>query len=254
MKLLLSPAKLMDSNNNHSIKNFSTPKFLKKSEELVATLKTYSVSDLQKILGISPKLTQQNWERFQKWQKNPTDKDGIQAIFGYSGEVYRSLNASQLSNQSINYLQNNAFIFSGLYGILKPLDWITPYRLEMKTNLPINKEKKLYSYWGNIITSHIKENSSEKEILLNLTSDEYLKVIDQKKLDRKIVNCKFQTLKNGKPTSIMMHLKAARGLMAKYCAENNIKELEEVKAFNYSNYIFSPKDSNENNLLFIKEM
>ena len=254
MKLLLSPAKLMDTKHHREIKEKSKPKFIEESTVLVEELKQKNLTQLQQFLDISTKLTQANWERFQEWKKNPTEKNGIQAILGYKGEVYRSLDIETVSEKGISYLQNNAFIFSGLYGILRPLDFIMPYRLEMATPHKINSKKNLYEFWQDKITQHIKKNTKKNEILLNITSDEYLKTIDQKNLDRKIITCQFKTLKNGKLSSIMMHLKGGRGLMARFCAENNVTTIDEVRQFNLGGFYFFEENLNQSNLLFVKEL
>ncbi len=244
----------MDITHQRTFNKKSKPKFIADSSDLVCDLKEKKISDLQKILGVSSKLTQTNWERFQEWKPNPTAKKGIQAVLGYKGEVYRNLDAETLSEEGISYLQKNTFIFSGLYGILKPLDFIIPYRLEMETSYGINGAKNLYEFWQEKLTNHIKENTKKTEIILNITSDEYIKTINQKKLERNIVTCQFKTLKNGKLTSIMMHLKGARGLMARHCAENGIDSLAGVKQFSAANFLYSEEHSTKTNLLFIKEI
>jgi uncharacterized protein len=254
MKLLLSPAKLMDTLHVREIKVKSKPKFITDSSLLVNELKEKNLTELQKHLGISSNLTQTNWDRFQEWSKNPTNENGIQAILGYKGEVYRSLDAETLSDDAIEYLQKQAFIFSGLYGILKPLDFIMPYRLEMATPHEIVGTKNLYAFWQEKLTNYLRESTEYNEVILNLTSDEYMKSINQKKLDRTVVNCQFKTFKNGKLSSVMMHLKGGRGLMARYCAENKIKSIDEVKKFTLGNFYYSEENSTNTNLVFIKEI
>lgn len=254
MKLLLSPAKQMDIKYIREIKTKTNPIFIEESTRLINELKEKNLIELQKFLGISSKLTQINWGRFQEWQPKPNKNYGVHAILGYKGEVYRNLEAETLSDEAISYLQKTTCIFSGLYGFIKPLDFIMPYRLEMATPFAINKKKNLYEVWQQKLTEHLKNSTKKNEIILNLTSEEYIKAIDQKKLDRKIINFQFKTKKQGKLTNIMMHLKGGRGLMARYCAENQIESIKEIKNFNYGNFYFSQENSTESNLVFVKEI
>jgi uncharacterized protein len=254
MKLLLSPAKQMDIKHIREIKQKTKPIFLADSIDLINELKQKNLPELQKFLGISSKLTQINWERLQEWQPKPNTKNGIHAILGYKGEVYRNLVAETLSDDAISYLQKNALIFSGLYGFVKPLDFIMPYRLEMATPFAISKKKNLYEVWQQKLTEHLKNSTKENEVILNLTSEEYIKAIDTKQLNRKIIHFQFKTKKQGKLSNIMMHLKGGRGLMVRYCAENQIDSVDKLKTFAAGNFCFSEENSNESNLVFVKEI
>lgn len=252
MKILLSPAKLMSTDTDAVWAKSTTPQFLEHSERIMETLKTYSVNDLVKLMKISKDLAETNYQRNTQWKTKPSKTKGVQAGLAFQGEVYRGLDAKSLNEEAQSYLNQNLFILSGLYGILRPSDKIMLYRLEMGTRLDVNGSKNLYGFWKEILTEHINQKTKKNEIILNLSSNEYIKAIDSKKLKAQKVDVEFYDYKNGELKQIMVYFKQARGKMAKYCALNNINSLDELKLFNEDNYSFDDKLSEENKLVFIR--
>lgn len=252
MKILLSPAKMMSVDASSQWKKRSQPNFLDKSVELQNILKEYSPSDLENLLDISPKLSKENWERNQEWKSNPTKEESLQAIFAFKGEVYRGLKAETLNEKELEYLQNNLLIISGLYGLLQPSDEVMLYRLEMGKKLKTEKANNLYMFWKEILTSYLSKLLKKDEPILNLASKEYFKVFDTKKLQNPIIEVDFKDYKNGSLKSIMMYFKNARGKMTRWCAENNIQDINKLKVYNEDGYEYSEDLSKENNLVFIR--
>src|SRR5690606_9186711 len=232
MKILLSPAKLMSLETEGNWQKSSTPKFLPESEKVMKKLKTLKSKDLEKLMSISNDLAQMNLERYENWQPKTTKKKSLQAVLAFKGEVYRGLDAQALTENAQDYLNQNLFILSGLYGILKPSDRVMLYRLEMGSKLDVSGSKNLYGFWKETLTDFVNSKLKRKEILLNLASNEYAKVLDDKKLKSPKIDVEFLDFKNGELKPIMVFFKQARGMMARYCAENNVSTLEELKLFN----------------------
>ncbi|TWP24827.1 peroxide stress protein YaaA [Apibacter muscae] len=252
MKILLSPAKMMSVDASSQWTKRSQPNFLDKTIELQNNLKEFSPSDLENLLDISPKLSKENWERNQEWKENPTKDESLQAILAFKGEVYRGLQAETLNEKALEYLQNNLLIISGLYGLLHPSDEIMQYRLEMGKKLKSKKANNLYMFWKEILTSYLSKLLKKDEPILNLASKEYFKVFDTKKLQNPIIEVDFKDYKNGSLKSIMMYFKNARGKMTRWCAENNIQDINKLKVYNEDGYEYSEDLSKENNLVFIR--
>lgn len=252
MKILLSPAKIMGLNTQNQWKKKTSPLFIEDSAYLQSYLKEFSPSELENMLEISPKLSRENWERNQQWKSNPSKQECIQAIFAFKGEVYRGLETETLSSNSLSYLEKNIFILSGLYGILKPSNLIMLYRLEMGKKLQTEKCKNLYSFWTNKLTEHVNSQLKGKEPIINLASKEYFKALDYKNIKSPIIDVDFKDYKNGKLKSIMMHFKNARGKMTRWCADNNIQKIEDLKNFREANYAYSEELSVPNHLVFVR--
>lgn len=252
MKILLSPAKLMSLETEGQWKKSTTPKFLNGSEEIMQELINLQPKDLQKLMGISKELAEMNAERYLNWKPKPTKKKSLQAVLAFKGEVYRGLDAESLSEEAQDYLNQNLFILSGLYGILRPSDRVMLYRLEMGSQLNVRENKNLYGFWKGTLTDFVNSKTKSKEILLNLASNEYAKALDDKKLKAQKIEVEFLDYKNGKLKPIMVFFKQARGAMARYCAENNVQNLEEVKCFNENNYTFDAQLSTNNKLVFVR--
>lgn len=252
MKILLSPAKIMSLETNSSWNEHSQPILIDYSKKLQFVLKNYSPSELGNLLNISSKLSGENWERIQQWSSNPSKKECVQAIFAFKGEVYRGLNAESLSNSSLNYLQKNLLIISGLYGLLHPSDDIMLYRLEMGKKLKTEQANDLYGFWRNILTNYLNNQLKNDEPILNLASNEYFKVFDSEKLKGQIMNIEFKDYRNGSLKSIMKYFKNARGKMTRWCAENSITQLDDIKTYNEDGYEFSDQLSTKRNLIFIR--
>jgi len=252
MKLVISPAKSLDFERKVPVPQSSEFCFQKEAERLNRLLKKKSARSLSKLMNISPALGQLNYERNQEWQfPFPTDKSR-QAAYAFNGDVYRGLNVYELPKGKIDQLQNTVRIISGLYGLLKPLDVIMPYRLEMGSRLPVGKNKNLYAFWKKKVTQALNDELEDDEVFLNLASNEYFKAIDSKALKVPIYNVQFKEFKEGKFVMIGFFAKYARGLMARYVLDTNAQSIKEVKGFNYEDYGYSEELSTEYNLVFTR--
>ena len=199
MKILISPAKSLDFDSELSVKDFSKPFFEKESNLINSKLKGIDMNDLSKLMGISQKLAELNWNRNQNFQTNDSKDNSRQAVYAFNGDVYNGLDVKSLPEIKLPYMQDSLRILSGLYGILKPLDIIKPYRLEMGTKLSVNGSKNLYEFWKEKLTDKLNsEIKSEDELVVNLASNEYFESIDSNKLKGKIISPQFKDFKNGK--------------------------------------------------------
>lgn len=253
MKIITSPAKLMNVENSTEFLKSTTPKFIEEATLIHSYLKEKSPEYLSELMEISTKLADENWHRNQVWKPKPTAKESAPALFAFTGEVYRGLDAKTLSKDAVDYLQKNHRILSGLYGLLKPSDKVMLYRLEMGRNFEFEHYKNLYEFWSDKITEQINAELKKNELLLNLASNEYGKVINRKKLNNPVVDFEFyQTQPNGKLKTIVVYTKHARGLVARFCAETNAKTLNDVKAFNYENYLINEELSTDQKLVFVR--
>ena len=252
MKILLSPAKLMSLETKGNWNKSTSPKFLPQSEIVMQKLNSLKSKDLEKLMHISKDLAEMNLERNANWKSKPTPKKSLQAALAFKGEVYRGLDAETLNESAQNYLNQNLLILSGLYGILKPSDKIMLYRLEMGSKLDVNGSKNLYGFWQETLTDFVNSKLKRNEILLNLASTEYSKALKDKELKSSKIDVEFLDFKNGELKPIMVFFKQARGTMARYCAENEVSTLDEVKLFNENNYSFDEKLSTETKLVFTR--
>jgi len=252
MKLVLSPAKSLDFESKLPNNTITEPRFLKESERINKLLKRKSAKNLSKLMSISDALGQLNYDRNQAWQLPFTKDNARQAIYAFSGDVYRGLDAYTIPPEKFETLNNSVRIISGLYGLLKPTDLIQPYRLEMGTKFSIGKNKNLYGFWSKTITKSLNEELKDGELFLNLASNEYFKAIDTKLLKVPVVTCHFKDFKNGEYKTIMTFAKLARGFMTRYLIDANAKTLDDVKGFNYEGYGFSESMSTETELVFIR--
>lgn len=253
MKLIISPAKSLNWENNFPEIDFSTPVFLEQAVKVNTSLKRYSKKKLMELQSISSTLAELNWDRNQVWEP-VTDLDRAKpAVFAFNGDVYNGLDVMTLSKEKIPLLQKQLRILSGLYGLLKPLDLILPYRLEMGTQLKIRRRDNLYAFWADSIAKSLKSEMEDGEVLLNLASNEYFKAVDTKALKREVVNVKFMDWSNGKHKIISFFAKKARGSMVRFILDNNINEVEKVKMFDTDGYYFNDQLSNNNNLVFLND-
>lgn len=252
MKIITSPAKLMNVDNSTDLLRSTTPKFIQEAAFIQSYLKHKSPKYLSELMEISPKLADENWERNQKWKDKPTAKESAPALFAFTGEVYRGLDAKTLDKNAVDYLQKNYRMLSGLYGLLKPSDKVMLYRLEMGRHFEFDQYKNLYEFWREKITEQLNSEMKKGEILLHLASNEYGKVIDRKKLNHKVIDFDFYELKDGKLKTIVVYTKHARGLMVRFCAETNAKTLNDVKAFNYEGYLINEEQSTDTKLVFTR--
>lgn len=252
MKIITSPAKLMNIEYSTDMLRSTTPTFINDAEFIQSFLKHKSPKYLSELMEISSKLADENWERNQKWKSKPVAKESAPALFAFTGEVYRGLDAKTLDKKAVDYLQKNHRMLSGLYGLLKPSDKIMLYRLEMGRSFEFDEYKNLYEFWREKITDQLNSEMKKNEILLNLASNEYVKVIDRKKLNHQVIDFEFYELKEGKLKTIVVYTKHARGLVVRFCAENNAKNLNDVKAFSYEGYRIDEEKSTDTKLVFTR--
>ena len=252
MKILLSPAKKLDfSYEKSSLKN-TDYLFSEQSKEIMKELSNYSVLQLSKLMKLSDKLSILNKERNDSWTYPFSVDDAKQALFAFKGEVYQNIRVNEFSESELDLANKSIRIISGLYGVLSPSDLILPYRLEMGTKLSVSGHKNLYSFWKDILTKHLLSELKSENFLVNLASDEYFKVFDSKEITVPIVTPIFKDIKNGKLKVISFFAKRARGAMCNYIIKNKINTIEDIKLFNWSNYILSEDESTENKLIFIR--
>jgi cytoplasmic iron level regulating protein YaaA (DUF328/UPF0246 family) len=253
MLIVLSPAKTLDFESELVTESASQPLFLDKSEYLVNKLKKFSGKKLQTLFNVNPDIAEENRQRFSSWHRPFHLGNARQAVLAFKGEVYRGLNAANFNDPDFEFAEKHLFILSGLYGILRPLDLIQPYRLEMGTSWEITpKTKNLYGYWSESVTSVLNKTDHDGP-LLNLASNEYFKVIDQKQLNREIITCHFKDLRNGEYKPLMTYAKHARGLMTRFVIRNKITDPELLKGFDKQGYLFNSKLSTEKDLVFTRD-
>lgn len=252
MKLVISPAKSLDFESKLPTTKATESLFLEQSKKLNTVLKKQTPQDLSKLMSISDKLAQLNYQRNQDWTLPFTKDNARPAIYSFNGDVYKGLDAYNIPDDKLELTQNTVRILSGLYGVLKPLDLIQPYRLEMGTKLPVGSNKNLYEFWEKDIVKALNEALEEDELFLNLASNEYFKAVDTKVLKVPVVTANFKEFKNGKLKIISFYAKEARGLMAKYVIDTNAKTIDDLKQFNYNNYQFDGNLSTEKDLVFTR--
>ena len=245
MRIIISPTKTMTQERN-SFTYKSIPVFLKNSEIILSVLKEKSFSELKNIWKCNDKIAVENFERIKNMDLS---KNGTSAILTYDGMTFKHILLGNISNTNIlNYLENNLRILSGFYGVLKPLDAITPYRLEMQSKIKINDFKNLYDFWGDKLYNEVKDESN---VIINLSSKEYSKCIEKYlKKDDIFITCSFVEKHNGKIVVKGTYSKSARGEMVKFMAENNIQNYEDLKKFNYCGYIFREELSSDREYVF----
>ena len=241
MKILISPAKSLDFENNVETSISSKPIFADQAHKINNTIKGLSAPDLSSLMSISPKLSELNWSRNQDFQK--IDSKEKEAIFAFNGDVYDGIDANTINTSNHEKLQNSLRILSGLYGILKPFDKIKAYRLEMGTKISINGSKNLYDFWKENVTKSLVNEVNENDIIVNLASNEYFSLIDQSLISNTIVNPQFKDFKNGKLKIISFYAKKARGLMTRFLIDNEINSLSDIESFNSSGYMFSQNET-----------
>ena len=250
MKVLLSPAKSLDFKSQLPTEKNSHICFEKEAEYLNSILKRKSPKDLSELMGVSSKIADLNYERNNNWSLPFNKKNSRQAVYAFSGDVYRGLDAYSIDDNKVDYMQSTVRIISGLYGLVKPLDLIQPYRLEMGTKLSFDNNKNLYEYWREKITNQLNSELSENEPVLNLASNEYFKAIDSKVVKTNVYSANFKQFKNGNYKTIAIFSKKARGMMTRFIIHNNITEISDLKSFDYDGYVYNENLSSEKDLIF----
>ena len=254
MITLVSPAKKLDFSNSDILSQFSQCDFLKNSQILIDETKKMSISELKNLMKISDKLAETNRARFNQWSIPFTKENAKQAILSFKGDTYVGLNAETFSNKDFEYAQDHFRILSGLYGILRPLDLIQPYRLEMGTKLENPNGSDLYGFWSDQIAKKLNNTLKDhaSKVILNCASVEYFKSVDTNTLDATIVSPVFKDVKNGQAKIISFFAKKARGMMARFIIQNRIDKVDDITKFNKAGYTYQPKESTPNNPLFIR--
>ena len=266
MLFILSPAKALDYDTElppglpHS-----QPLFSGQSAELVAVLQQYAPHQIASLLGISDKLAVLNVARYAAWQQKSDAANARQALLAFNGDVYDGLQARTLSPEQLQWTQQHLCILSGLYGVLRPLDWMQPYRLEMGTALPTARGKNLYQFWGRQIADYLKQrmevqslakgaDEASAHILVNLASQEYFKAVDCSVLRARVIDCVFEDYKGGDWKIITFYAKRARGLMMRHCVETRASHPRDLMAFASAGYAYAPEASSTNRLVFRRKM
>jgi len=252
MKLVLSPAKSLDFESKLPTAKTTEGYFLAEAELINKLLKKKSARSLSKLMKISDSLGQLNYERNQDWQLPFNKENARQALYAFSGDVYRGLDAYTIDTKKLDKVQDTVRIISGLYGILKPLDLIQPYRLEMGTKMPVGKNKNLYEFWKKKVTQALNDELEDDELFLNLASNEYFKAIDKKALKVPVITVTFKDFKNGEYKMIGFFAKVARGLITRYIIDTDAKTLDDVKGFNSEGYGYSEDLSSDTELVFVR--
>jgi len=252
MLIVLSPAKSLDYKTPVKVKAPSLPEFVSESAKLIADLKKLSPQEVADLMGLSDHLAALNVGRYRDWSKKFTDANSKPAIYAFDGDVYDGFDVKTLNPKAVDFAQDHIRILSGLYGALRPLDLMQPYRLEMGTSFKNARGKDLYAFWGGRVTNSLKKvlEQQKKPVLLNLASEEYFKVLQAKNLDCPVISPVFQDGKDGKYKIISFYAKRARGLMARYVVENRITDPADLKGFNLDGYKYVASESKPEKPLF----
>lgn len=254
MKILLSPAKSLDYDLKIETPFTEKSNFLKEADYLAKKLQKMSKKQLGELMKISENLSDLNYKRFQEWEKPESLTENAKpAVTVFTGEAYKGLDVSTFSKKDFENAQKDLMILSGMYGILKPLDLMYPYRLEMGTRLNVTpKTKNLYEYWGSQLAEFINNETKEDEVIVNLASNEYFKAVDKKVLKPRVITPVFKDLKGDEFKIIMMYAKHARGAMTRDIIQNQYKDVEDLKGYNVDGYGYNEKMSSEDEWVFVR--
>lgn len=255
MKILLSPAKTLDFEQSAPIDATTQPEFQKEVKQLVGILRKYSEHEIAELMNVNPDLAHLNYQRYQDFEDTFTEENAKQALFAFKGDVYDGLDATSLSEDDVHFAQEYVRILSGLYGVLRPLDLMQPYRLEMSTKLANPNGDDLYKYWGKNITDKLNNDIQQDgdDFVLNLASKEYFKVIQPKKLHVPVISPAFKEAKGDQYKVIALYAKKARGLMTRYVIRNGITTKEGIKSFMEEGYAYNEKLSTDKEPVFTRE-
>jgi uncharacterized protein len=255
MLIVISPAKTLDYDTAPITEEFTQPEFLKESRKLISELKKLSPAEISSLMKVSDKIGHLNFLRFNDWKTPFTLKNAKQALLAFKGDVYTGIDAETFSKQDLKFAQKHLRMLSGLYGVLRPLDLMQAYRLEMGTQFENKQGKDLYEFWGAKITDQINKDlkASKSKYLINLASNEYFKSLQADDIDAEIIVPVFKDYKNGQYKIISFFAKKARGLMSAYIIKNRIKNPEDIKKFNIDGYKFSKSESKDNNWVFLRK-
>jgi len=255
MLTIISPAKTLDYESKLATQRYTQPELLDKSSQLINIAKKMTPADISSLMGISDKLALLNAERFNDWKPDFTPDNARQAILAFKGDVYTGLQAEDFSEQDFDFAQAHLRMLSGLYGLLRPLDLMRPYRLEMGIRLANPQGSNLYSFWGDLLTEKLNTLLAEQgdKVLVNLASDEYFKAVKPAKLQAEIIKPVFLDEKNGKYKVISFYAKKARGLMSRFIIKERLKKADQLQDFNLEGYQFDATRSQGNELVFTRK-
>lgn len=253
---LLSPAKSLDYETPVGDLPHTLPQFVPQSQALIEVLRQKSPQQIAELMDLSDALSALNVARYEAWRPKFSAKNSKQAVLAFNGDVYEGLDAKTLNAKELDWAQNHVCILSGLYGVLRPLDWMQPYRLEMGTTLQTDKGSNLYKFWGPQIAEHLNERlaADKTPVIVNLASQEYFKAVDRKTLKARVIECVFEDFKGGKYKIISFNAKRARGLMARYAVQNKITKPEGLLKFNLEGYAFDTAVSEPDRLVFRRQL
>jgi uncharacterized protein len=253
MKIVVSPAKTLDYESKLPTTRGTQPEFLETAAKLNRKLSRQSKNKIGELMGISDKLADLNYTRYQEFEDEHHKENSRPAMYAFNGDVYTGLDAYSIPADRLDKVQDTLRILSGMYGILRPLDLIQPYRLEMGTSIGIERKKDLYGVWKKKVTDYLNEELEEDEVFVNLASNEYFKAVDEKKLKVPVIAPVFKDFKNGKLKIISFFAKKARGSMARFIIDKDCRSLEDIKAFDYDGYRYSEEHTvKENEPTFIR--
>ena len=254
MLAILSPAKSLDYESELATRKLSQPQFVSESSELIQNLRKYDPGQLASLMRISDKLADLNHRRYVEWAPEFDRSHARPAALAFKGDVYLGLDAASLSERDLNWAQKHIRILSGLHGLLRPLDGIRPYRLEMGTGLCTKRGKTLYDFWGTKVTEALNEAiaGQNQKILINLASNEYFKVLDPEAIDARIINIHFKEWKNGQYKFLSFFAKKARGLMARYMIDHRVSTLKALRSFDYEGYEYNAAMSEGDDWVFVR--
>ena len=255
MLIVISPAKTLDYETTPKTKVFTTPDFLDHSQRLISRLRNFSSLDISDLMKVSAKIADLNFDRYESWKTPFTEKNAKQAILAFKGDVYSGLDAESFKADDFKFAQKHLRVLSGLYGLLRPLDLMQPYRLEMGTRLKTDEGKNLYEFWGSDITEGLNKQLKKikSDTLINLASNEYFKSVKPKELNARIITPAFKEFKNGEYKMIGIYAKKARGLLSRYIIQNKLSNPEDLKLFNEEGYKFNKKLSKGDNWVFTRK-
>jgi len=255
MLIVISPAKTLDYETPPKTKVFTTPDYLDHSQQLINRLRNFSSLDISDLMHVSAKIADLNFDRYESWKKPFTQKNAKQAILAFKGDVYTGLDAETFNAADFKFAQNHLRVLSGLYGLLRPLDLMQPYRLEMGTKLKTDIGKNLYEFWGGDITEGLNKQLKKikSDTLINLASNEYFKAVKPKELNAEIITPAFKEFKNGDYKMIGIYAKKARGLLSRYIIQNKLSGPEGIKLFNEDGYKFNKTLSKGSNWVFTRK-
>jgi hypothetical protein len=256
MLYLLSPAKSLDYESALPEVTATQPQFVAQSTELIATLKKKTPKQIAELMDLSEALSKLNVDRYKAWTPVFTPQNARPAVLAFNGDVYEGLDAKTLKPKDLQWAQDHVAILSGLYGVLRPLDLMQPYRLEMGTSLKHGKKNNLYQFWSTQIADYLNQQLAGQNdpVIVNLASQEYFKSVDRKALQARVIECVFQDFKNGQFKIISFFAKRARGLMARYAIQHKAKTVEQLQAFNAEGYSFAPDVSATDALVFRRQI